>query len=295
MVTIDLLRGALKTEPPEPKWLLELARKLRDEVGRGDMMLGLLPPDAEELVAQGLLRAAEAGATEAWLDVGHCFAAGRGVPADPTSARAAFRQAVATGSRDAKLALLAHLYFRMRAPENADEAAALARELLDPDPDGAGHLLAGYMAMVGFGVPADPAESVRLHREAADRGSRSAMFEMYVLLSTGQGVDRDDALALKYCREAAELGHPRAAYNMGAFHCGGLGELISKDIVEGVRWYQRASDLGNGRASAMLGYMHLLGDGVELNEDTAQACFEIADAQGFDVAGFLESLGVEAG
>jgi TPR repeat protein len=293
MVTIDLLRGALLADPPDPAWLLELARKLRQEILRGDMTLGILAPDAPEVAAEGLRRAAEGGRKEAWLDIGDWLARGIDTPAAPLPALTAFRRAAEDGSREARLALLSHLYFRLREPQYAEEAAALVPGLLDPDPDGAGHLLAGYLTLVGFGLPEDPAESVRLHREAARRGSRSAMFEMYVLLSTGTGVARDDAEALQYCRQAAELGHPRAAYNMGAFHATGLDELVVKDLGAAAMWYERASGLGNGRASAMLGYMYLVGDGVAMDEHKANEWFGVADEQGFDVTEFLESLGIE--
>lgn len=291
MVTIDLLRGALLADPPEPALLLALARRLRAEIVRGDLLIGILPTDAPEVAVEGLRRAAEGGEDSAWLELGHCLAGGIGVPVDTQGALAAFRRAALTGARDARIALLAHLYFRLREPQYADEAAALARDLLEPDPDGQGHLLAGYMALAGFGAAQDAAASVRLHREAARRGNRPAMFEMYVLLSTGQGVDKDEAEALRYCVQAAELGHARAAFNMGAFHCGGHGEMIAKDVAAGVAWYERASELGSGRASAMLGYMHLVGDGLELSQDRAQSWFEVADQQGFDVAAFLDSLG----
>lgn len=293
MVTIDLLRGALLADPPDPAWLLELARKLRQEIVRGDMTLGILAPDAAEVAAEGLRRAAEGGMREAWLDIGDWLARGVEMPAAPLPALTAFRRAAEDGSRKARLALLGHLYFHLREPQYADEAAALLPGLLEPDPDGAGHLLAGYMALTGFGAPQDAAESVRLHREAARRGSRSGMFEMYVLLSTGTGVDKDEAAALRYCRQAAELGHPRAAYNMGAFHATGLGELVAQDLGAAAMWYERASGLGNGRASAMLGYMYLVGDGVAADEVKANEWFAVADEQGFDVGEFLESLGIE--
>lgn len=75
----------------------------------------------------------------------------------------------------------------------------------------------------GFGTRADPQESFRLHEIAAQRGNADGMFELHVLLSTGQGVAKDEARALLWCGRAAAQHHGRALYNMGSLHATGRG------------------------------------------------------------------------
>ncbi len=288
---LDVLRGHLKSGVTDGPHLLELAHELRDDILRGDLMIGILPSDAPEVMAAALTRAGELGVPEAWVDLGNCRALGVGVDADPAAALDAYRCAAEAGSRAGALAFVRHAYFQLRDPELAEEVELRAQALLADDPDGRAHLLCGYLSFQGYGLPKDATESVRLHREAAERGNADAMFELYVLFSTGQGVEKDEATALRWCEKAAEAGQARAAYNLGAFYATGRG--VPQDPSRSVAWYERASEAGHGRASAMLGYMFLVGEGIASDEARAQRLFETAEEQGFDVDDFLDSLGVE--
>jgi TPR repeat protein len=273
---------------------LKRAMELRNQILRGDMMIGILPLGAADEMIALFRRAAEGGLSQAWLELGRCQASGVGVDgiaADPEGAIESFRNAADAGLREGAVAFVRHAYFVLRDPDVAEEAGRRALALLTDDPDGSAHLLCGYLAFQGYGRPKDAVESLRLHREAAARGNADAMFEIYVLLSTGQGAEKDEATALEWCQKAASQGHARACYNLGAFYATGRG--VEKDAAQSVAWYERASEAGHGRASAMVGYMLLVGDGMPEDRARAAAFFETADEQGFAVDDFLEQLGVE--
>jgi TPR repeat protein len=298
MSAYEFLSGELKQAAPDPSVLYQLSLETYGNILRGDMMIGLMPPDGPTVVVEGFRKAAEGGVTEAWLHLGHILETGCDGMISPAhwAAQEAYRKGADAGSRPAALKVVSHAYFKMRdedEPNLAREIGARVLALLDEDEDGVAHLLAGYMTFTGWGLPLDAAESVRLHQRAAELGNADAMFELYVLYSTGQGVAKNAAVALDWCKKAGEKGQSRAAYNLGAFYATGNG--VEKDPAQAVAWYQRASDAGHGRASAMLGYMFLVGDGVAADSDRAQSLFETAEDQGFAVDDFLAQLGLDRG
>jgi hypothetical protein len=115
------------------------------------------------------------------------------------------------------------------------------------------------------------------------------MFEIFALASTGQGTEKDEPSAVVWLMEAAKRNHPRALYNLGAFHAMGTFGF-AQDFEVSAKFYEAASEVGHGRASATLGTMYLGGQGVPRSEKKASEFFSRAEAQGFDVRGFLEGL-----
>ena len=296
MSAYELLRGELAQASPDPSAVYQLALETYGNILRGDMMTGLMPPDGPTVVVDGFRKAGEGGVTEAWMHLGHVLETGCDGLTSPAhwAAQEAYRKGAEAGSRPASLKVVSHAYFKMRdedEPNLAPDIGERALALLDEDEDGLAHLLAGYMAFTGWGLPKDAVESVRLHQRAAELGNADAMFELYVLYSTGQGAAKDEVAALDWCRKAAEKGQARAAYNLGAFYATGNG--VEKDPSQAVAWYQRASEAGHGRASAMLGYMFLVGDGVTADRERAEALFAESEEQGFAVDDFLAQLGLD--
>ena len=145
------------------------------------------------------------------------------------------------------------------------------------------------MTFRGFGTGSDPQESFRLHEVAAQRGNADGMFELYVLLSTGQGVAKE-ARALQWCERAAAQDHGRALYNMGSFHATGRG--VAQDPVRALGFYLRASQAGHGRASASAGVMFWTGDGTKTDRTRARQLFGLAGDQGYDVEALLDAVGI---
>lgn len=261
----------------EAQSTLARTQTLRGRIERGDVMIGVLSPDAVDAMVAGYEEAGAAGAPEAWRELGECFAYGIGVRRDLDAATRAWQKAVAMNDRASALALV-HTRMLLQ-NEGADEARQIIEGLLHDDDDGQAHLLAGWMRYRGFGCEPDPAASVALHRKAATLGNVDAMLELYVLLSTGQGVDMDEVEALEHCRRAADLGHPRACYNLGAAHATGRG--VAQDWDASVEWYAKAAHAGSGRAAVALTMMYRIGDGVAKDPAESQKWAALAAELGF--------------
>ncbi len=244
----------------------------------GEAMLGL--------VALAFKRAAELGSAEAWVDFGRCLWNGWGVDRDVEAALAAYERAADLGSDHAAYTLA------LAAWEREDWASAqrwAKLALKGGDPVGAVRYLLGRMAFHGHGTRKALARSYALFEEAAERGDSDAMYELFALGSTGQGTEKDEAKAVAWLRKAAERNQPRALFNLGAFHAmGSFG--FAQDFDASATYYEAASEAGHGRASATLGVMYLSGQGVPRNETKAEEFFARANAQSFDVKGFLEGI-----
>jgi len=239
------------------------------------------------LVAVAFRRAGELGHAEAWVDFGRCLDHGWGVDLDHDAAIAAYEQAAKLGSDQGAYALAMNAYWNDEDYAAAQKWAKLA--LKGGDPVGAVRYLLGLMAFHGRGAKKDVKKSYALHEEAASAGDADAMFELFALASTGQGTAKDEPRAVVWLMEAAKRNHPRALYNLGAFHAMGTFGF-AQDYEASARFYEAASETGHGRASATLGTMYLGGQGVKRSEKKAKEYFSRAEAQGFDVRTFLEQL-----
>ena len=148
-------------------------------IARGDMMLGLVPEDAEEVVLSGLKQLAELG--------------------DPSD-QLQFVEEVYFGNHEAL----------------AEAAARLAAELANQDETGRASMIRGYMFYRGFGVERDLGASAAQHEAAAKLGNADSMFELFVFHTKGEGVEAAPAKAKLWLRKAADNGSARAQFNLGA-------------------------------------------------------------------------------
>ena len=137
----------------------------------------------------------------------------------------------------------------------------------------------------------DLEKSVLYHTLAAELEYPDAMFELYVLYSTGDGVALDNKTALDWCKKAAFKGQTRACYNLGSFYATGNG--VEQDTVQSIEWYDKASKGGHGKASATLGVMYHLGQEVKKDEGKAEKYFALSENQGFELDDFLLMLGID--
>ena len=64
-------------------------------------------------------------------------------------------------------------------------------------------------------------QAIAAYRQAANKGSTSAMVELGVLLATGSGIAKDDEQARKLFERAAQAGNPRGVTNLAALAAGG--------------------------------------------------------------------------
>jgi hypothetical protein len=289
--------NALLMAPPGPQSagrILDWYQNLRHAIDRGDFMIGLRAIDEVEQVPEALRRAA-AAEPGAWLKLAEWLQAPEVGEPDLEGAASALAAAQQAGLRGAGRALAKFRWFKQRetsSPEAQREAYEIVREEVEKDPQDAEafHLL-GLMTCAGFGVPADPRAAFELQKQAAEKGSADADFELYIHLSQGLGVEVDESAAFEHVRRAAEANHPRAQYNMGSMYA--LGSYVPEDMEEAARWYDRACENFNGRACATVAAMYFRGEGLPRDPAKAAEYFDLAEEAGFDPSAIQEVIGFE--
>jgi TPR repeat protein len=296
VTSYDTLAVLVRDPESDGADLFAAAVELRDGFVRGEHMIGLLPPDAPEVLVDGLRRAGDAGVVDAWIELGRLFTHGAAPWApypepDVDAAIDAYRAADRAGSVAGALGWVRAAYFA-RSAAHASSAAARLAELLAAAPDDPELLLlTGYLTHEGYGHPADPAAAVGYHRAAAERGSGDAAFELSVLYATGSGVAADQEASDSWTFRAAELGSVRAMGNLGGMYA--TGRRVEQDPVVALDWYVKAADLGHARSAYTAGLMHLIGDGgLPVDEEQAATYFGRAEELGFDVDANLDAMGL---
>lgn len=257
-----------------------------------DAMIGLTPVDEElvreasEQVLAALQRCGEAGEARAWGMMAEAV-----VHEDPDRALAWWERGARAGDAAARLALVRGLWARRDTAALAEIRGLLVAAVEAGESCGAEERYLGWFAFNGIGGPRDAAASYRWQVAGAERGDADAMFELYVLRSTGQGCGLDEEDALQWCRRAAEAGSARAMSNLGGFHATGRG--VPLDLELAVQWYRRAVDAGSGRAAANLGVMAATGEGMAADEAEARRWFMHSEALGYPWWEMVEAAGLD--
>ncbi|MEO5821868.1 MAG: hypothetical protein ABIT71_15300 [Vicinamibacteraceae bacterium] len=284
------LREAMSASPPESVRLVATADEVVSLVERGDCAVGILPVASIDDVRAAYLQGVDLGSAAAvaglrrlaWALIGQDLTGG------PIFG-AVVEALAGLGDRESRL-FAARLWMDLGDDAHAARALALARTASDADDDGAAHLLLGYMANRGYGLPADDVESARLHAVAAARGNADAQFELAVFAHTGRIAPPDQEAAVRWCRAAAARAHPRALYSLGAFYATGDG--VPQDETEALACYLRAAEAGHGKAAATAAVMYWRGEGAAVDRQRARGLFHRAEEQGFDPEPLLEEAGI---
>ncbi|TWP48500.1 sel1 repeat family protein [Lentzea tibetensis] len=290
------LAGLVKDPASSGADLYAAAIGLRDSFVRSEHLIGLLPPDAPEVLVAGLRRAGDAGVVDAWLELGRLLTKGAAPWApyperDVDAAIEAYQAADRAGSAAGALGWIRAAYFA-RSTSHATAAATRLAELLAARPDDPDLLLlTGYLTHQGYGHPADPAAAVHHHLAAAEHGSGDAAFELSVLYGSGSGVPADQEESHRWTFRAAELDSARGMANLGGMYATGRG--VEQDPAAAVRWYAKAAYRGHAKSAYTAGVMYLVGDGgLPVDEDEAESFFARAEELGFNVDDNLEAMGL---
>jgi uncharacterized protein len=132
-------------------------------------------------------------------------------------------------------------------------------------------------------------EAIAAYRQAAAKGSTTAMVELGVMLATGAGIAKDETQARSLFERAAEAGNPRGASNLAALSQGGG---TPSDPAKARALLARAVETNSAEAQYQLGMMTAEGIGGPKDDVAARALFEKAAAQGHP--GALERMGAFA-
>ncbi|MEH1015904.1 tetratricopeptide repeat protein [Micromonospora sp. CPCC 206060] len=297
---LDETRRATAADPLDAGYLDDLCQEIDNRITRGDMIIGILPIRAYEVLVQGLATVAASGRPDAWVRLGRRLLdlpAGQPVVRPtpqpfPTgddeildAALSCFAEAARHGVRQGAYSFAATS--RQAVHRAGPYALSLLAPLCADDPTGEARYWSGIVRYLLGETDA----AVAAHHQSAAAGNADAMFELSVLYGTGDGVPRDDAMAQEWLIRAADRDHPRALYNVAAAHATGRG--FAKDEAAAAGYYERAANAGNPRAAATLGVMHVLGSGVPRDPAQAARWFDWAEAGGFDVNGWLDQIGLQ--
>ena len=142
----------------------------------------------------------------------------------------------------------------------------------------------GKMLVFGKGGVEDPAEGVKLYRNAlrtaTDQTLQEVLNSLAFAYNEGLGVKRDTREAAKHLKTAADLGLALAQYNLGVF----IVKEQNNNWTEAVKWFLLAGKQGYGAASNVLGDCYALGNGVKKNLDEAEKWYLAALQQGVEAA-----------
>ena len=238
-----------------------------------------------------------------------------GIPADPERAERLWEQALAAGSKGARLNLGARLLLN----DATDDDARAVEMLSDVEPEfipyaahplGRAYLFghgveqdlergSRLMEMAveaspgnmdaqfllarayqnGWGIPVDSVAAYRHMKIAADAGDERAQWNVGMMLLDGVGVTANATLAREYVRRSAEAGHDDGMTSMAVMLALGQGGPVD---APGARvWYERAARDGSAHALRGLGMMILVGEGGDADLATGAAYLQLA-AEGGD-------------
>lgn len=286
----------LKAQPSNSvaEQLVAWADATRNQIARGDMMLGILSIDEVAKIPMAYQAAAQLGHSNAWVTLAWWYAYPDFGEQDLESAETAIQRAIDADVEMAKLEIAKiRWFFKRNTATEAErqQSYQFVSDIVTLDPDNARAIyILALLTTHGFGVAASPKSGFLLQQRSADLGNADAMFEIFAHYSNGLGVPVDEDLAFNACQRAADAGHVRAMYNLGAFNA--IGRGTSKNTLEAVKWYERAAAAGNPSAMVGLAIIYATGDGVDVDREYAREMFDQADYCGLDVSQLRDQVGL---
>ncbi len=259
------------------------------------------------VVVRYLQRAAEAGHSDAQLDLGYYHATGElGLVEDSTLAFQWYGRAAEQGNawalfnianyyRDGtvvehNLAEAKGYYKRSIAAGYLGAYCELGKLYRDVDNNldlalenfklGAAQREVGCELALGYSYEKNLNDLTQAHswyQKAAEQGSSTALFNLGLIYHYGRGVVKDIPKAIEFYVKSAELGDDTAWLNLAIIY--DFGQGVGADHALALKYYQRAADLGNGQAQSNLGFMYEVGKGVAVDAVKAHIWYEKSASQ----------------
>lgn len=138
--------------------------------------------------------------------------------------------------------------------------------------------LSKLIAQGAPGLPADVAASLKLLKDAAQRGHAASQNEFGMRLQKGDGVPSDPNAASEMFKKAAEQGHVPAQVNLGLLYVKGQG--LAQDFAQAFKLFEAAAASGDPWALNNLGSMYEMGWGIGVDKNKARELYEKAAGMG---------------
>ena len=140
----------------------------------------------------------------------------------------------------------------------------------------------GIMYDNGLGVTQNYSKAFEYYQKAADQGYDYGQFNLGIMYDNGEGVEQNYAKAVEYYQKAFDQGNTSAAFNLGLMHYNGTG--IEQNHSKAAEYFQKAADQGHASAKNNLGVMYQHGQGVQKNLMKAAELIQNAADQGNELA-----------
>ncbi|MBS7545198.1 tetratricopeptide repeat protein [Ancylobacter oerskovii] len=209
---------------------------------------------------------------------GQILSQGYGVFEDKAAARQWYEAAASRGNADALFAI-ASLKLK-EAGNNAQlkgEAVPQLREAAEKGSAPAAYNL-GLLYLEGEAAPKDPAKAADWFRKAADKDEPDALYALAILYREGRGVPRDAIESARLLRRADEVGHVVATTEYAIAVFNGFG--MPKDEERAATLFRKAALAGNAIAQNRYARMLSSGRGVGQDKPLAAAWYKVAQSQG---------------
>ena len=105
--------------------------------------------------------------------------------------------------------------------------------------------MVGRCYELGWGVPADFGKAAEYYREAAEKSSEWARFNLGCLMLEGKGTARDVNEAFRLFMTAVGQGHVKSLNMVGRCYESGWG--CTQNMAEAVQWFRRSAEAGDFR------------------------------------------------
>jgi TPR repeat protein len=198
------VRRVIAEPTTDPAYLHDLCGELDNRVLHADLMIGILPMEALEVMAQGFAAAGTMGHQDAWVRLGRSYLGDRA---------------------DTPVAWPSTYPF-----EDPDDEPAGAALRCFAEAARAGDRAAAYLLAA---TSRDGSEAARRYR---------AMYNVAAGYATGNGFPLDPAAAVVWYERAADAGNARVAATAGIMHLTGEGVPVDADRAE--RWFCYAEEEG---------------------------------------------------
>lgn len=234
-----------------------------------------------------LLQAAEAGSTDAMVDLGDCYNDGEGVEKDNATAFNWYIKAAENGNPKGNAAMgiayyktdfldleqdldkaekyllkaaesdltiaqgiLSIVYYEKELYDKSKYWALIGSQLNDTN----SLLTLGLIYRNGNGVEIDEKKAFDYLKKAADGGNQIGQYLVGTIYEEGDGVPQDYDKARMYYTMAAEQNDEDALYKLGNLYVHGHG--TDSDVEKAIQLFEKASEYGNIDALNVLGIIY---------------------------------------
>ena len=240
-----------------------------------------------------LLRSAEAGDSNAMLDLGWCYENSKGIAQDYDMAIHWYTKAAKKGNTIAMANLGLCYEYGRGVPQDYIQAVYWFQKGADKA-DARCQVRLALCYSGGRGVNLDAKQAIKLLQSASKANYAPAMFELGLIYENGEITQQNLTEAVKWYRKSADLGESDAMTNLAL--CYELGKGLPKDFSMAAHWYRKGVNAGNGISAHNLGLLYEHGKGVSKNLEEAfrlyQKSADLEFGNGMFRVGLCYELGI---